>query len=393
MQSFKEINEQDYIKNSRTTINDSIKTVMSNNSGTAFPTTNLQVGMKCYRTDLGKTYTLTDVANNTWKEDNHATLADSANKLSGMPVTGSNDNQAITNKIPKIDYSGVMEVGKAIDFHSTNTQTTDYTTRITAEDNGTISVSGGINANLNGNASSASSVPWTGVTGKPSTFPPSEHNHDSAYPATNGSRATGTWDINITGKASTADNATKANTLTGFTRNDNHTWGSETGELVANFYLGDGAEIAFRKNNPSAGKTAMLIDGVIYQNEGLYKCIDENSINYYLNGAGIVSQQLGQDASYIKYANGLLVQKLLSSISRGENITGGCKVHLTLPVAFKDRFSYAAYTTVYKDTLNSGDGPFIVYFSPVSASKVDIIITNGQNSKDFYDIYVLCIGT
>ena len=213
MQSFKEINGQDNIKNSRTTINDSIKTVMSNNSGTAFPTTNLQVGMKCYRTDLGKTYTLTDVANKTWKEDNHATLADSANKLSGMPVTGINDGQAITNKIPKIDYSGVMEVGKCIDFHSTNNQTTDFTARITANDNGTISVSGGINANLNGNASSASSVPWTGVTGKPSTYPPSGHNHDSAYPATNGSRATGTWGISITGNAANATNAANANKL------------------------------------------------------------------------------------------------------------------------------------------------------------------------------------
>jgi hypothetical protein len=216
MQSFKEINGQDNIKNSRTTINDSIKTVMSNNSGTAFPTTNLQVGMKCYRTDLGKTYTLIDVANKTWKEDNHATLADSANKLSGLTVAGSNDSQAITNKIPKIDGSGVMEVGKYIDFHSTNKQTTDYTARITANDDGTISVSGGINATLKGNASSASSVPWAGVTGKPSTYPPSGHNHDSAYPAINGSRATGTWGINITGSsASCTGNAKTASSCTG----------------------------------------------------------------------------------------------------------------------------------------------------------------------------------
>ena len=303
-----------------------------------------------------------------------AVTADSANKLSGMPVTGINDNQVITNKIPKIDYSGVMEIGKCIDFHSNNYQTTDFTTRITAEDNGTISVSGGINANLNGNASSASSVPWTGVTGKPSTYPPSGHNHDSEYPATNGSRASGTWGINITGSstnvtqrqhadavtdarypnnqeylpdmsfmaywngahhgtysnlqysvngeiigsntigkqsvnyantAGTADNATKADTLTGFSRNNDHTWGNETGELVANFNLGDGAEIAFRKNNPSAGKTAMLIDGVVYQNEGLYKCIDENSINDYLAGAGIVSQQLAYEG-YVKYNSGLI---------------------------------------------------------------------------------------
>lgn len=216
MQAFKEINGQDNIKNSRTTINDSIKTVMSNNSGTAFPTTNLQVGMKCYRTDFSKTYTLINVANKTWREDNHATLADSANKLSGLNVAGSNDSQAITNKIPKIDGSGVMEVGKYIDFHSTNKQTTDYTARITANDDGTISVSGGINATLKGNASSASSVPWAGVTGKPSTYPPSGHNHDSAYPATNGSRAIGTWGINITGSsASCTGNAKTASSCTG----------------------------------------------------------------------------------------------------------------------------------------------------------------------------------
>lgn len=213
MQSFKEINGQDNIKNSRTTINDSIKTVMSNNSGTAFPTTNLQVGMKCYRTDLGKTYTLTDVANKTWKEDNHATLADSANKLSGIPL--SNGGDSVFGKIPMVGEDGVLEIGKYIDFHSKNGDKKDYSTRIEANDDGTISVSGGIKATLKGNASSASSVPWAGVTGKPSTYPPSGHNHDGAYPATNGSRATGTWGINITGSsASCTGNAKTATNVT-----------------------------------------------------------------------------------------------------------------------------------------------------------------------------------
>ena len=88
MQSFKEINVDDTIYDSRTTINDSIKTVMSNNSGTAFPTTNLQVGMKCYRTDLGKTYTLTDVAHKTWVEDNHAlAIATDFSTINGKPTT------------------------------------------------------------------------------------------------------------------------------------------------------------------------------------------------------------------------------------------------------------------------------------------------------------------
>lgn len=78
MQKYKEINGNDYVKNSRTTINETMQSIQSMNSGTAFPTTNLFEGMKCYRTDLKKTYTLTDVENNTWVEDAHASLSDEA---------------------------------------------------------------------------------------------------------------------------------------------------------------------------------------------------------------------------------------------------------------------------------------------------------------------------
>lgn len=78
MQNYKEINGNDYVKDSRTTINETMRSIQSMNSGTAFPTTNLFEGMKCYRTDLKKTYTLTDVENNTWVEDAHAELADEA---------------------------------------------------------------------------------------------------------------------------------------------------------------------------------------------------------------------------------------------------------------------------------------------------------------------------
>lgn len=231
--------------------------------------------------------------------------------------------------------------------------------------------------------------------------------------------------------AVTADNATRANTagetdqLAGFTRNDGHTWGNEIGELVANFYLGDGAEIAFRKNNPSAGKTAILIGGVIYQNEGLFQCIDDGNIDEYLAnylplsgggmrgniykadsdtalllyggrgegngselalygvnrgddvangayrggfrikanngmnnrsffgsadgtlkwgntdlaGAGIVSQQLGLEMSYIKYANGLLVQ-FGTMLVQGY---AGAKSYIkTLPISFKEIYSLQA---------------------------------------------------
>ena len=78
MQNYKEINGNDYVKDSRTTINETMQSIQSMNSGTVFPTTNLFEGMKCYRTDLKKTYTLTDVEKNTWVEDAHAALADEA---------------------------------------------------------------------------------------------------------------------------------------------------------------------------------------------------------------------------------------------------------------------------------------------------------------------------
>ena len=55
-----------------------------------------------------------------------------------------------------------------------------------------------------GNAASASAVAWDNITGKPSTFTPSSHNHDSVYPSTTGTRASGTWEIDITGNAGTA---------------------------------------------------------------------------------------------------------------------------------------------------------------------------------------------
>lgn len=69
MQKYKEIKDTDLVKDSRQTINDNVQTLLSNNSGTAFPTDNLVEGMRCYRTDLKKAYTLTDAANKKWEAD------------------------------------------------------------------------------------------------------------------------------------------------------------------------------------------------------------------------------------------------------------------------------------------------------------------------------------
>jgi hypothetical protein len=266
MQKYKEINGNDYVKDSRVTINETMQSIQSMNSGTAFPTTNLFEGMKCYRTDLKKTYTLTDVENNTWVEDAHATLSDEAThaasatklqtarslnlggavtadaatfdgtadatinvktldatKLNGTASVSTTGNAATATKlsaarkinitgdasgsaafdgsgdvsisttvneskhaaaadtatkandsdklgghtltrgnmsynaVPFVSDAGVMEIGKYIDWHATSGGTEDYSSRWTAETNGTVSV-GTINGALNGNSATATKL-------------------------------------------------------------------------------------------------------------------------------------------------------------------------------------------------------------------------------------------
>lgn len=77
-----------------------------------------------------------------------------------------------------------------------------------------------------GNAASASSVAWSGITDKPSSYTPSAHNHDSAYPSTTGVRASGTWGINITGSAGGVAWANVSGKPTSFTpASHGHGWG------------------------------------------------------------------------------------------------------------------------------------------------------------------------
>lgn len=60
MQSFVDINATTKIKESRELLLNNDKTIMSCNSGTLFPTQNLEVGMLCLRTDQNKLYQLKD---------------------------------------------------------------------------------------------------------------------------------------------------------------------------------------------------------------------------------------------------------------------------------------------------------------------------------------------
>lgn len=60
MQSYTEIPSTQSLQSSLSLLLNNDKTALSSNSGTAFPTTNLQVGMFCLRTDQGKLYQLKD---------------------------------------------------------------------------------------------------------------------------------------------------------------------------------------------------------------------------------------------------------------------------------------------------------------------------------------------
>ncbi len=88
MQTFNLINAQDRVKKSRATINANFEAVASNFSGIAFPTVNLYVGMKCYRTDLNQTFTLNNVELQTWVDDSDiADKAITTEKLADQSVT------------------------------------------------------------------------------------------------------------------------------------------------------------------------------------------------------------------------------------------------------------------------------------------------------------------
>lgn len=67
MQSFQLPIASTKLKDSLPLLVSSINTVLSNHSGGAFPTANLQRGMLCDRTDEGKLYILTDAVNQAWK--------------------------------------------------------------------------------------------------------------------------------------------------------------------------------------------------------------------------------------------------------------------------------------------------------------------------------------
>jgi len=91
MQSYIEIPSSQTLQSSLALLLSNDKTALSQSSGTAFPTTNLQVGMPCFRTDLNKIYVLKNLTP-TWilaiDLSSTAALIASATNLAGGTAGG-----------------------------------------------------------------------------------------------------------------------------------------------------------------------------------------------------------------------------------------------------------------------------------------------------------------
>lgn len=258
MQNYTEISSASTLASSRSQILNNDKSIMSCFSGTAYPTTNLQVGMLCYRTDSGKLFQLTDAVAKTWVE-----IAD----------TSMNITAAIGDKLSQSGgtVTGLLRMNANIESTSTTTGTLIVT--------GGVGVSGNIYATnvyaaLKGNADSASKLSSArtfalsgGAIGVATSFngtanvtiPVTEIAASYLTGTINPSRLTGTYNINISGNANTASSA---GTLTDFstTRNGSTNWlvyGSSGTEGVVEV----GRYIDFHGSNTSTEDYTVRLDG------------------------------------------------------------------------------------------------------------------------------------
>jgi hypothetical protein len=99
MQNFTTIPSSETLTNSLSPLLNNDRTALSNSSGSAFPTTELQVGMKCWRADQQKLYLLTSASPATW-----VLLADlssgSANLALATLAQSANDAAAFNGQLP-----------------------------------------------------------------------------------------------------------------------------------------------------------------------------------------------------------------------------------------------------------------------------------------------------
>lgn len=195
MQNFVEIPSSRTLSDSLAEILNNDKTALSLSSGSAFPTTNLQLGMPCYRTDQLKLYILTQVTPSAvWKlwmdfsgSEGKAPNAEAVDGIDGSAVAlRANNLSDLSNAATARSNLGLATVaasGSAGDLAS-----------------GTLPsgrLSGTYNINISGNAATASNGGVTSVNGLTGAVTVDQ----SGKANTNGSNASGTWPISVSGSA------------------------------------------------------------------------------------------------------------------------------------------------------------------------------------------------
>lgn len=258
MQNYTEIPSSSTLTASRSQLLNNDKSILSCFSGTAYPTTNLQVGMLCYRTDSGKLFQLTDATNKTWVE-----IAD----------TKQNITQAVGDKLP---LSGGTVTG--LTRFTANIESTSKTTGALIVTGG-LGVSGNIYASnlyasLKGNADTATKLATArtiaisgGAIGTATTFqgtanisiPITELKATYLTGTISTARLSGTYGINISGNAATATSASSLVNLA-TTRNVSTPW-IVTGSSGTEGIIEGGRYFDFHGTNTSADDYTVRLDG------------------------------------------------------------------------------------------------------------------------------------
>lgn len=125
-------------------------------------------------------FTETEATNKFSPKEGSASLSKLASTITlgvGDAATILQNGSTYQQKIEIIDNS---TSGDAVfGFYQSGDSGKNFNKLMTINDDGNV-VANKFTGVLAGNASSASSVPWSGVSGKPSTFPPSTHNHPAS---------------------------------------------------------------------------------------------------------------------------------------------------------------------------------------------------------------------
>ena len=228
MQDYKVI-PQESIKRSRAVIENNMATIVSNFSGTAFPTTGLQIGMKCYRVDLERTYTLKSISPIKWLDD-----ASSGTFTAEADVA----NKAISDRFGRkfeATYVLVSTRGKP-----QGVATLDESGKVPVEQ-----------LRMQEDVATRSYVRQqvqTAVDALPKVAPQADKaNKDGSgrdiagtYTPKDGAGAYGTWSINVTGRAASAGTADNAAAATRAVSADKAT----TAEAAGRAGWADGANLA-----------------------------------------------------------------------------------------------------------------------------------------------------